>query len=81
MKAKKTKKAKVNLILQAHLPYIRHEENEHFFEEDWYYEALTESYFPLVRMFHRLEEKNTPYRITLVISPSLAEMLKDKTYS
>ena len=79
MKAKKTKKAKVNLILQAHLPYIRHEENEHFFEEDWYYEALTESYFPLVRMFHRLEEKNTPYRITLVISPSLAEMLKDKT--
>lgn len=81
MKAKKTKKAMVNLILQAHLPYIRHEENEHFFEEDWYYEALTESYFPLVRMFHRLEEKNTPYRITLVISPSLAEMLKDKTYS
>ena len=34
MKAKKTKKAMVNLILQAHLPYIRHEENEHFFQAE-----------------------------------------------
>lgn len=76
---KKKDKARVNIILQAHLPYIRHSSDEYFFEEDWYCEALSESYFPLIRMFHKLDTANIPYRITLVISPSLVEMLKDKT--
>jgi 1,4-alpha-glucan branching enzyme len=39
----------VALILHAHLPFVRHPEHEHFLEEDWFFEAITESYIPLLR--------------------------------
>jgi 1,4-alpha-glucan branching enzyme len=35
-------------VLHAHLPYVRHPEHEDFLEEDWFFEALTETYVPLV---------------------------------
>src|SRR6267154_2007516 len=31
------------LVLHEHLPFIRHPEHEHFLEEDWIFEAITES--------------------------------------
>ena len=37
-------------VLHAHLPYVRHPEYPEFLEEDWFFEALTETYVPLVRM-------------------------------
>ena len=36
------------LVLHAHLPYVRHPEDEDFLEEDWLYEAMTETYLPLL---------------------------------
>src|SRR5437762_1080296 len=39
----------VALILHAHLPFVRHPEHEHFLEEDWFFEAVTVSYIPLLR--------------------------------
>ena len=36
-------------VLHAHLPYVRHPEYPDFLEEDWFFEALTETYVPLVR--------------------------------
>ena len=36
------------LVLHAHLPYVRHPEHENFLEEDWLYEAITETYLPLL---------------------------------
>lgn len=71
-------KSFVNLTLNAHLPYIRPLEDERFLEEDWYYEAVVESYLPLVRMFNKLIKDNVSFRITLVLSPSLVEMMKDR---
>jgi len=45
------------LVLHAHLPFVRHPEHEDFLEEDWLFEALTESYLPLIAMMERhLEE-------------------------
>lgn len=73
---KKTR-AYVNLVLNAHLPYIRQIEQEDFFEEDWYYEAVVESYLPTIRALKELNRRNVPFKITLVISPSLSEMMKD----
>ena len=37
------------LVLHAHLPFVRHPEHEEFLEEDWLFEAITETYysFPL----------------------------------
>lgn len=73
----KKQKAYVNLVLNAHLPYIRQVENEDSFEEDWYYEAVVESYLPIVRSLKELDRRNVPFKITLVLSPSLIEMMKD----
>jgi 1,4-alpha-glucan branching enzyme len=65
------------LILHAHLPFVRHPENDDFLEEDWLYEAIGETYLPLLEVFLRLREEGIPYRLTLSISPTLAEMLSD----
>ena len=38
------------LVLHAHLPYVRHPEYEEFLEEDWLYEAIMETYLPLLEV-------------------------------
>jgi len=65
------------LVLHAHLPYIRHPEHEYFLEENWLYEAITESYIPLIDVFDRLLNDNIDFRITLSLSPTLVEMFND----
>ena len=66
------------LILHAHLPFVRHPEHEHFLEEDWLFEALTESYVPLLRMMQRLTEDRVPFKLTISITPTLCAMLQDE---
>lgn len=65
------------LVLHAHLPYVRHPEHEHFLEERWLYEAITETYIPLIQTFERLAQDNIPFRVTLSLSPPLISMLTD----
>ncbi len=65
------------IILHAHLPYVRHPEHEDFFEERWLFEALTESYLPLVRIFRAWEDLGMRNVLTLSVSPTLAAMLGD----
>jgi 1,4-alpha-glucan branching enzyme len=67
----------LSIILNAHLPYIRHPEYDYFLEENWLYEAITESYIPLLDTFDRLINDGVDFRITLSISPTLMEMLND----
>ncbi len=67
----------LSLVLHAHLPYVRHPEYESFLEEDWLYEAITETYVPLLRMMDRLEADGVPFALTMSITPPLAEMLAD----
>jgi hypothetical protein len=42
------------IVLHAHLPYVRHPEYPDFLEEDWFYEAVTETYVPLLDIMERL---------------------------
>ncbi|MDH7578245.1 MAG: DUF1957 domain-containing protein [Bacillota bacterium] len=65
------------LVLHAHLPYVRHPEHEHFLEEKWFYEAVTETYLPLLWVFEKLLEDNVDFRITFNLSPTLISMLTD----
>ena len=65
------------LVLHAHLPYIRHPEHEYFLEENWLYEAITETYIPLISLLSRLADDDIDFRITLSLSPSVIEMLND----
>jgi 1,4-alpha-glucan branching enzyme len=65
------------LVLQAHLPWVRHPEYESFLEEDWLFEAITETYLPLLATFERLSADDVPYRVTISLSPPLLNMLGD----
>ncbi len=66
------------LILHAHLPFVRHPEQEHFLEETWLFEAITETYVPLLRMMQRLVHDNVPFKLTMSITPTLCAMLQDE---
>ncbi len=66
-----------SLVLHAHLPYVRHPEYKEFLEEDWLYEAITETYIPLIKMFENLKKDNINFNITMTISGTLANMLND----
>lgn len=65
-------------VLHAHLPYVRHPEHEHHLEERWLYEAITETYIPLLDMMERLERDGIPFRITMSLTPTLLAMLEDE---
>jgi len=65
------------LVLHAHLPYVRHQEENTFLEEIWFFEALTETYIPLVQVFDGLINDGVDFRITVSLSPPLVSMLAD----
>ena len=66
------------LILHAHLPYVRHPEHDIFLEENWFYEAVTETYLPLLGVFERLTRDGVTFRITMSMTPPLVSMLRDE---
>src|SRR5947208_5289778 len=66
------------LILHAHLPFVRHPEHEHFLEEDWFFEAVTESYIPLLRMMQHLVDDSVTFKLTMSFTPTLCAMLEDQ---
>jgi 1,4-alpha-glucan branching enzyme len=65
------------LVLHAHLPYVRHAEHEEFLEENWLFEAITETYIPLFLVMERLIEDGVEFRLTFSLTPTLASMLLD----
>ena len=66
------------LILHAHLPFVRHPEHEHFLEEDWLFEVITETYIPLLQMMQRLADDRVQFKLTMSITPTLCAMLQDE---
>src|SRR5881396_1771724 len=66
------------LILHAHLPFVRHPEHEHFVEEEWLFEAITETYIPLLRMMRRLVDDLVSFKLTMSLTPTLCAMLQDQ---
>jgi 1,4-alpha-glucan branching enzyme len=66
------------IVLHAHLPFVRHPEHDDFLEEDWLYEAISETYLPLLTVFDRLAEDGVPFRLTMTLSPTLSSMLTDE---
>src|SRR5256885_14976769 len=69
------------LVLHAHLPFVRHPEHEHFLEEDWLFETITETYIPLLQMMQRLANDNIPFKLTMSLTPTLCAMLQDELLS
>src|SRR5512134_1389071 len=65
------------LVLHSHLPYVRHPEYDRFLEEDWLFEAITETYIPLINVFDGLVNDGVDFRITMSLTPTLIGMLTD----
>lgn len=65
------------LLLHSHLPLVRHPEHDSFLEERWFFEALSETYLPLLRSFGRLEADSVSFTLAMSFSPTLSFMLKD----
>jgi 1,4-alpha-glucan branching enzyme len=63
----------ISLILSAHLPFIRDQEPQLF-------EALSETYIPLLEMLDRLESGRIPFKLGLAISPLLCDLLQDRFF-
>jgi len=66
------------LLLHAHLPYVRHPEHEYSLEENWLFEAVRETYIPLLDVLDRVVNDGISPRITMSLSPTLTEMLDDE---
>jgi len=66
------------LILHAHLPFVRHPEHEHFVEEEWLFEAITETYIPLLARDAANSSTICAVQTHMSITPTLCAMLKDQ---
>ena len=66
------------LVLHAHLPFIRHPEHDSFLQENWLFEAITDTYVPLINEFDSLINDNVDFKLTLSLSPTLINMFRDE---
>jgi 1,4-alpha-glucan branching enzyme len=76
-KESRMEKGYLALVLHCHLPYVRHPEYDRFLEEDWLYEAITETYIPLINVFEGLVNDGVDFRLTMSLTPTLISMLTD----
>ncbi len=63
-------------VLHSHLPYARLAGRWPHGEE-WVHEAATETYIPLLKTLYTLKAEGVPFRLTMGITPTLAEQLTD----
>ena len=68
----------VSFVLHAHLPFIHHPESEDYLEEQWLFEAISETYIPLLLNFKKLVEEKVEFKITMSMTPPLLNMLDNK---
>ena len=66
-------------VLHSHLPYVLdHGRWPHGM--DWLNEAMAETYIPLIDLLYRLLEEGYSPRITIGVTPVLAEQLSDSSF-
>jgi 1,4-alpha-glucan branching enzyme len=67
----------LSLVLHAHLPFVRHPEHERFLEENWLFEAITETYVPLLQVLEGWRKDGMQAPLTITLTPTLCAMLRD----
>jgi predicted glycosyl hydrolase (DUF1957 family) len=71
--------------LHAHLPYIRKRVEYGSsgiwqpmgYPPEWFHEAIHNTYAPLILMFERLHREGVDFRLSMDISPTLSNMMRD----
>ena len=77
MSARAPKVGTLSIVLHHHLPFVRHPQYPHFLEERWLFEALHETYLPLIECWRALERDGVPFAMTVTMTPPLVNMLGD----
>ena len=62
----------IALVLHAHLPFVRHPAHEDFLEERWLFEAITETYLPLLEVLDGLDRDRVPVASHALAQPDAA---------
>jgi 1,4-alpha-glucan branching enzyme len=70
------KQGAFTFVLHSHLPYARMAGRWPHGEE-WIHEGATDTYIPLLAALHDLAGEGVLYRLTISITPVLAEQLAD----
>ncbi|MEN3015393.1 MAG: 1,4-alpha-glucan branching protein domain-containing protein [bacterium] len=70
-----SKKGLILFVLHSHLPLLYYPEYNESLEERWLYEAVKESYIPLLMEFEELDQKFGYVGVTISFSGSLLTML------
>lgn len=73
--AKKT----LALTLVLHKPFIKHLDGDEALKNSSLFSSISDSYLPLLNVFSNLEAEGIPFKVNMVISPTLCEMLADPT--
>ncbi len=69
-------KGYLTFVLHSHMPYVR-QAGRWPFGEEMLHEAMAETYLPLLNALYDLRAEGIPYRLTVGITPILAEQLAD----
>ena len=69
-------KGYLTFVLHTHLPYVVNH-GKWPFGEEWLYEAMSESYVPLIMELDRLRSEGVKFQLVVGITPILAEQLAD----
>ncbi|HAN45204.1 MAG TPA: DUF1957 domain-containing protein [Cyanobacteria bacterium UBA8156] len=65
------------LVLHAHLPFVRHPESAYMLEEEWLFEAIAETYIPLLQRMAGWQRDGMDFKLTISLTPPLISMLRD----
>lgn len=68
---------RISLVLHSHIPYVKRQ-GRWPFGEVWLFEAMAETYIPLLRTWKNLLEDGIIAPVTLSFSPTLLEQLNSK---
>ncbi|GFZ98152.1 hypothetical protein GCM10008018_50450 [Paenibacillus marchantiophytorum] len=77
IKQKPELKGNLTLVWNAHLPFIRHQDQDDCLEECWFYEAMTETYLPLLEVMNHLHDDQIDFRLTFAMTPTLISLFSD----
>ena len=67
-----------SLVLHSHLPYVLAHDR---LEEEWLFEAVVESYLPLLQVFTHLSLQKISPKVTIGLTPVLLEQLADPRFA
>lgn len=72
-------KGYLTFVLHTHIPpYVRKHGKWPFGGEEWVFEAISETYIPLLMEFERLRDSGVKFGIVVNVTPVLAEQLTDE---